>query len=190
MIKAVIFDCFGVLTTDGWLAFREKYFGDDQELFEQGMVSNKRVDAGLISYQDFIREIAELAGVSERETLSMIEGNIANEQLFEYIRDTLRPGYKIGMLSNAGEDWRDRLFAPWQNELIENAVFSYELNTIKPDKIMYDTIADRLGVLTEECVFIDDQPRYVEGAVVAGMHGIHFDTTNQVIISLDEMLRA
>lgn len=190
MIKAVIFDCFGVLTTDGWLAYKEKYFLDKPDLLEKAIASNKRVDAGLISYTDFIQEIASLAEIPYKDALEIIENNIPNQVLFEFIRDELKGHFKIGLLSNAGANWLDRLFEPWQGELFDEILLSYEIGAIKPDTIMYETIAARLGVLPEECIYIDDQPRYVQGGEGLGMQGIVFKDTQETIAKIKELLSA
>ena len=190
MIKAVIFDCFGVLAYDGWLAFREKYFDDNPAVLERAMTSNKHVDAGLISYDDFVREIAGLANVSEAQTRSILEKTPPNEKLFDYIRKSLKPKYKIGMLSNAGDNWLSDIFERSQIDLFDEIVLSYQLGVIKPDPIMYQTIANRLGVLPGECIFIDDQQRYVDGAVQLGMQGIHFEDTSQTIAKIEGYINA
>lgn len=190
MIKAVIFDCFGVLTTDGWIAFCDKYFYADSSRREQATAANKRTNAGLISYQDFIHEAASLAQVSLKEAQKIIETNVPNEKLFEYIEHTLKPDYKIGMLSNAASNWLDQLFLPTQVALLDEVLLSYEIARVKPDPMTYDTIASHLGVLPEECIFIDDQPRYVEGAEQAGMKGITFNDTRQVITQIEELIHA
>lgn len=190
MISAIIFDCFGVLTTDGWLAFKEKFFLGKPDRMELAMASNKRVDAGLISYTDFIHEIATLAGVTDRTALEIIEGNTPNSVLFDFIRDELKPKYKIGMLSNAGANWLDRLFETWQAELFDATLLSYEIGAIKPDPSMYETIATRLSVESEECIYIDDQQRYVEGAEMNGMKGICFEDTPTTILKIQELIDA
>lgn len=190
MIKAVIFDCFGVLASDGWLPFREKYFGNNSELLEKAIASNKRVDAGLHSYDDFLKEISELSGVGYDETKRLIETNPPNEALFDFIRDDLKANYKIGMLSNAGANWLDEIFEKNQVALFDEVVLSYQIGAIKPDAVMYETIAAKLGVLPEECVFVDDQPRYVEGAVQVGMTGVQFVDTQDAVRRLRELLDA
>ncbi len=188
MINAVIFDCFGVLTTDGWLAFRHRHFSKDSELWDQATVFNKRVDAGLISYADFMVGVAELAGVSAAEARHQIENNRANEQLFEYIRDHIKPHYRIGMLSNAAENWLDTLFEPWQAALFDEVVLSCDVKATKPAPIMYETIATKLDMLPEECLFTDDQPWYVDGAAQAGMTAIVFQDTDQFIREFEEKI--
>lgn len=185
MVKAVIFDCFGVLVRDGWLPYKERYFGRDPSLMEQARDLNRMVDAGLLSYQDFIKGVADLAGIDEARARSEIEVNPPNAQLFEWIRDDLKPDYKIGLLSNAGANWLDELFEPWQVALFDEVVLSYQVGTTKPDPIMYRAISDRLGVDVENCLFIDDQPYYCEGAKTVGMEAIHYQDN----IKLEESLK-
>jgi HAD superfamily hydrolase (TIGR01509 family) len=189
-IKAVIFDCFGVLTRDGWLPFREKYFSDNPEFYEKATISNHKVNAGLHSYNDFIHELATMADISEAETRTAIENNPPNEPLFAYIRDELKPDYKLGFLSNAGANWLDDIFQPWQVKLFDEVLLYYEIAATKPDAIMYETIAHRLGLMPEECVFIDDQPRFCQGARDVGMHAIVYESTGQVTADLERLLHA
>jgi HAD superfamily hydrolase (TIGR01509 family) len=190
MIQAVIFDCFGVLASDGWLPFREKYFANEPDLLEKAIASNKRMDAGLHTYEDFIRDISYLSGVPFDQTRALIETNPPNDPLFDFIRDELKGRYKIGMLSNSGTNWLDKMFRPEQVALFDEVVLSYQINAIKPDAVMYQTIADKLDVLPQECLFIDDQPRYVTGAEDLGMQGVHFVDTQSAIERVRELLGA
>lgn len=189
-IKAIIFDCFGVLATDGWLPFRDHYFGANPELYERAVASNKRVDAGLHSYDDFIKEVASMAGVTPHDARETIEDNVPNLQLLTYIKDKLKSHYKLGFLSNAGANWLDGIFEPWQVKLFDEILLSYQIGAIKPDPIMYETIAARLGVVPEECIFIDDQPRYCDGAEAVGMRAILYTDTSDAIAKLEESLHA
>ena len=188
MIRSIIFECFGVLATDGWLPFRDEHFGHDPVLLERASASNKRVDAGLQSYDDFVQEISYLSGLEERAVRNAIEHNVPNKPLLEYIRDELKPRYQIGFLSNAGANWLDEIFEPWQVALFDEVVLSYQVGAIKPQPVMYETILARLGVLPEEAVFIDDQPRYVEGARELGIKSIEYKTYDQARLAIEEAL--
>lgn len=190
MIKAVIFDCFGVLTTDGWLVFYERYLSKEPEKSEKGIAANKRVDAGLISYDDFIDEIAKLAKISERETRNIIEQNMPNRTLFNFIQNKIKPHYKIGLLSNASGNLLDKLFEDWQVALFDETVFSFEVGTVKPDPIMYQTISSKLGAKVSDCLYVDDQPRYVDGAINQGMQAILFTNTLETIPKIERFLNA
>ena len=179
MIKAIIFDCFGVLVRDGWIPFREGHFGHDDALMQEAIMSNRRVDAGLDSYEDFIHHVAVMAGIQDAEARAEIETNPRNDQLLELIA-MLKPNYKIGMLSNAAENWIGEMFTPDQAALFDEIILSCDIGVIKPDPIAYQTAADRLGVAVEECLLVDDQPHYCEGAVAVGMQAIHYEDNLQL----------
>jgi putative hydrolase of the HAD superfamily len=51
---------------------------------------------------------------------------------------------------------------------------------LKPDRRAYQAIADELGVPIECCLMVDDQPRNIDGALVAGMQAEWFDVTRPV----------
>ena len=46
---------------------------------------------------------------------------------------------------------------------------------MKPDPAAYRLVAERLGVSPEDCVFVDDQPGNLAGAVAVGMVSVHLD---------------
>jgi putative hydrolase of the HAD superfamily len=189
MTRAVIFDCFGVLATDGWLPFRQKYFGHDPKLRQQVTDLNKQVDAGLADYEEFEKTLSELAHLPMNEVQRAIENNQPNEPLFELIR-ALKPEYKIGMLSNAGANWLERIFTPDQIALFDATALSYETGFVKPDPRAYACIAQRLGVAPEEAILIDDQERYASGAHEVGMQMILYQDFEQTKAELTKRLAA
>lgn len=189
MVKAIIFDCFGVLTSDGWLPFKRKYFGHDKNLENQATDLNKQVDSGHADYNEFLEKVAELAHVPAKEARRAIEDNVADEELFAYIRKELKPRYKLGLLSNAGDNWLDELFSPEQVALFDAAALSYETGVVKPGKQAYAVIAERLGVQPEECVFIDDQERYCTAAREFGMQAVWYRGFEQMKQDLEPLLR-
>ncbi len=188
MIRAIIFDCFGVLTTDGWLPFKKVHFGNEPELHQQATDLNRQVDSGLIDYEDFLRGVAELADVPYVEAKKTIEDNVANEPLFQLIRD-LKPRYKIGFLSNAGANWVSELFSPDQVALLDAISVSSETGFVKPDEQAYREIAQKLGVEPDECVFVDDQPRYCTAARDVGMKAIEYRDFEQFEEQLQNLLK-
>ena len=188
MINAIIFDCFGVLTTDGWLAFKARYLAPGSQAEMQATELNHRVDAGLIPQDEFEQAIAELAGVDVALARQMLDSHVANDELFDYIAGALAPHYKIGLLSNVSADYTPELFTPAQNALFDARVFSYELGVTKPHPLMYQTIATKLDCLPEECVFVDDRELFVTGARDVGMQAIQFHDTTQVRRDLERML--
>lgn len=190
MIKAVIFDCFGVLTTEGWLPFKEQQFGHDKALSEQASALNRQSNVGLISHEQFVEKVAELANLSVNGVNEAIEVNVPNQELFTYIAERLKPNYKIGMLSNAAANWLTELFNKDQIALFDVISLSYEAGITKPDPLSYEKIAGELGVEPGECVFIDDQERHCTGAREAGMQAILYKDFDQMKAELEKILAA
>lgn len=187
-MKAIIFDCFGVLATDGWLPFKRKHFGNDPHLEAQATDLSKQLNSGLIDYDGFVREVAALAGISERQTRAAIENHQASEMLFDYIARYLKPRYKLGVLSNAGSDWTGEMFRPEQMALFDAVALSYQTGFLKPDQRAYIDIANRLGVEPADCVFVDDQERHCAAARDTGMSTVLYTDFDDARQQLERLL--
>ena len=157
MVKAIIFDCFGVLTTDGWLPFKKRYFGSNPKLFEEAGRINVLADSGKISGLEFVAQVAELANVSTDQARREMTSNIVNSELFDYIATKIAPNYDVGMLSNASENFLDSLFTHEQLSVFTAISLSCDTGYVKPDEQAYNSIVSSLGVSIDECIFIDDQ---------------------------------
>ena len=146
------------------------------------------VSAGTQSYQTFMEQIAKMSGLSKTEVIRETEGNIPDEELFNYIKFHLKPKYKLGILSNSGSNWLDEIFTPEQIKLFDAVVLSFEIGSIKPDAVMYETIAKKLNLEPNECLFIDDQERYCTGAREVGMQGVVYENPKKLKQTLDSIL--
>ncbi len=87
---------------------------------------------------------------------------------------------KLAVLSNEldlfyGADFRDKL--PFLNDFdaIIDATYT---GILKPDVRAYSQAVDGLGLDAGACVFVDDQPRNIEGARAFGMQCVQFDVMN------------
>lgn len=189
MIKAIIFDCFGVLATEAWLPFKAKYFGHDSDLYEQASQLSHRADTGQINYREFLSEVARLANITPEKAHSEIARNAPNEELFQYL-GKLKKQYKLGMLSNVAAGYMENIFTPDQLALFDSINRSYESGFIKPQGQAYTIAADDLGFDVSECILIDDQERQVTGAREAGMQAILYENTEQLKQDLPKLLQA
>ena len=171
MIRAVIFDCFGVLVQGTLMAFHDRHnFTDEQR--RQARELESASSRGYLSYEDHIKKLSELTGIPVEQTKKEVEDNPPNEMLLRYIEKELRPKYKIGFLSNASDNWLDELFTPEQQKLFDDVVLSYEVKMAKPDPQIFILAANNLGLQPEECVFVDDIERYCVGAEEVGMKAV------------------
>jgi putative hydrolase of the HAD superfamily len=188
MIRAIIFDCFGVLTTEGWLSFKLNHFGHDTDYTREASDLRKQVDGGRLDYSDFVRRITEMAGITAEKFRQAVERNAPNEPLFDLIATELKPKYSIGLLSNAGADRLIQLFGEEKTKLFDAVALSYQTGMVKPQAGAYRDIAEKLEVEPQECLFIDDQERYCTGARDTGMQAIWYKDFDQFKAEIEEIL--
>jgi epoxide hydrolase-like predicted phosphatase len=185
-IKAVIFDCFGVLTADKWHEFRLSLPAEQQA---DASDLNQQYCRGMITKDAFLSSVAELTGRDASFTRELIDNeDTKNHQLLDYIRE-LKPHYKIGLLSNVATPWiTDTFLTSDEQALFDAFVFSYEARLTKPDPRIYQLMADRLAVQPEQCIFIDDIARYCQAARDIGMQAITYRNFIQLRQELDNVL--
>lgn len=176
MIRAIIFDCFGVLYGGslGYLASLAPA-GRAQEVHD----INLQKDYGYISYEDYLARTGEVIGKTPAEIEAILrQKHVRNQELIASVK-TLKSSYKIGLLSNIGEKALDGLFSPEeQRQLFDVRVLSFEEGLAKPNPAIFRLIADRLEVSPSDCVMIDDLADNCEGAEIAGMYAVQH-TTNE-----------
>jgi putative hydrolase of the HAD superfamily len=84
-------------------------------------------------------------------------------------------GYRLGLISNC---FGDEAHWPAEFELddcFDAMTLSCQVGMAKPDPDIYRLAADQLSVAPEECVFLDDVPLYVAGAMAVGMTGVRIN---------------
>lgn len=188
MIKAIIFDCFGVLAQDGWLNYSQTSFSTPVQRAAASELL-KQHDAGFLTAAEFARQASEMSGLPEEDLRKIITTHQSkNDQLLGHIASLKNSGYKLSILSNVGEDWLDTILAPEERALFDDILLSYKVKLLKPDPLIYMMAAERLGVLPSECVFVDDRPVCVEGARAVDMHAIHYQNFDQFITELSSIL--
>jgi HAD superfamily hydrolase (TIGR01509 family) len=188
MIKAIIFDCFGVLTKDWWRAFCDEL--PKGPIKDKASLLNHQYDAGVIKLNEMVDELEKLTGHSSQsiEEIFTRPESVKNHQLLAYIKE-LKKDYKIGMISNIGTDWVRQVFLTKQEQkLFDAMVFSFEVGTTKPNHKMYEICLDKLSVSAQESIFIDDQQQYVEAAQTLGIKGIWFKDFPQMKKELEALL--
>lgn len=188
MIKAIIFDCFGVLAGSG---FKEIYSRAGGTLDKDGAFLDDvlaAANSGHMSSREMHQQVADRIGMSYEEWHVTIEqGERPNEELLTYIAE-LKKNYKTAILSNANHGTMQRRFSPEQLKLFDQSIVSAEVRLIKPDLEIYQLAADRLGVETSECVFTDDSPLYCEAARASGMQSIWYQDFKQFRSDLEDIL--
>ncbi|MEP7205098.1 MAG: HAD family phosphatase [Candidatus Saccharibacteria bacterium] len=187
-IKAIIFDCFGVLVLTG----RQSLHHDYPTLKIQIHDLESQSDYGIISRREFNQAVGQLTSLPA-ETIDdrYWATSLRNESAIEWLRQLKSSGYKIGLLSNVGRGWLDDFLpADERRGLIDAEVLSGDVGMVKPALEMFEMAAQRLEVEPSECIMIDDLLTNIDAAERVGMRGVIFGTTTQARAELDIQIRS
>ena len=188
MIKAILFDCFGVLTESKWEGFVAEI---NPSKAPSAHDLHTAFNLGFITYNDFAEGLIELTGI-ERSTIDTIFKNRQNygknTRLLELIKE-LHLKYKTGVISNVGSNWiREDFLTSDEIALFDDFVLSYEVQLGKPNPEIYRMALDHLNVEPHQAVFIDDNSSYCKAAEELGMRAILYKDFIQFKRELDGIL--
>ena len=189
MVKAIIFDCFGVLTQDNWKDFWTSL--PTPELRSRARELGKRNNGGSLTPEEFTNQMAQLTSKPLREVSDIFRDTVPvkNSQLMDYIK-TLKKDYKIGLISNVGSSWiEDELLSEDEKSLFDSLIYSYRVGMVKPNPQIYLLAASQLEVEPSECIFVDDVAEYCRAAEKLGMGSITYETFSDFRERLDKILQ-
>ncbi len=189
MIKAIIFDCFGVLTSEHWQEFLDGLPpGVDIDSVRK---VHRSYDAQQISKEQCTKDIERLTGQTFTEIDDRVDDDISkNHRLLRYISQ-LKPKYKLAIASNVGSDWvRSKFLTPEEQSLFDEMFLSFEMGVIKPEPRYFQLIFQRLNTLPQEVILVDDKQRYCEAAKQQGMQAVLYENFEQMKQDLEELLAA
>jgi epoxide hydrolase-like predicted phosphatase len=190
---AAIFDLGGVMTEP---LFRNRHDVDPQYLSLVGFFLNEfrdhyhlptgahdlhLLETGQISDDEFFDRMcaryAEAGNepVDAREAQRVVfgRGMVACSAMVDTVRQVRGAGYKTALLTNISRDgeamWRGLIPV---DDLFDVVVDSSRVGLRKPDPRIYELTCERLGVVPQRCLFIDDLACNVEAAQALGMYVI------------------
>lgn len=189
MIRAVIFDCFGVLITDALQVVRDEIGRTNPEGADEISDIVQAVNRGMIEPGESNDRIAAILGVSVTEYRGRLaEGEVKDERLMTYIQE-LKRDYKTAMLSNIPGASLRRRFSPEElRGCFDVVVASGDIGFAKPEAEAYEYVADQLGVRLDECIFTDDRELFCEAARAVGMRAIEYRSFTQFRRDLEGVL--
>lgn len=192
MIRAIIFDYFGVVRPDGaGLRSIYRYLGGDVQK-DEPFIADVTSAANYGFIDDAEEELAKHLGIS------MDQWNAAakviqrkDPAVLAYILELRQRGLRVGLLSNAGKGMLPKYFAPDDlSTYFDYFVSSGDVGLVKPEAAFYRLMAERLGIEPEECVMVDDREAFVTGATFIGMQGVHYQHFDQFKNDLEALLAA
>lgn len=198
-IKNIVFDVGKVLVSFEPDAFMSNlgFTEDEKKAVNQAMFENPlwlEADRGTYEKDEYLQLYINENPAYEAAIRKAYEKLGDTVELFPYVVEWMQSlkkrGYHLYVLSNYSEylleQTRDKmLFLPY----MDGVVFSAFCKKVKPNAAIYEHLMNTYGLISDECVFIDDRPDNVEGALNCGMHAIVFTDYEQTCQELDMLLQ-
>jgi putative hydrolase of the HAD superfamily len=165
-------------------------YGLAELVFEGEM--GRLASIGKCSVEEVWVWVADQLGVEQYERGELEKdfwrGDRVDRDLETFIR-SLRPQFKTGLISNAWPDLRQELENDWNiADAFDDLLISAEVGIAKPDPHIYQIALTRLDVAASEAIFVDDFEKNIDGARAVGMHAVHFQDPEQVILEVRNLL--
>ena len=199
MIKNIIFDLSEVIIS-GYRGIEEVVLESQYGTFEnQKLLEN---EADLDSMRENETFLNLLRGkLTEEEYLNHVlknkKWNVSVEQLKIAIRQNLNqpiPGtmeivkqlkakekYQLILLSDHAREWMEYIEEKNKDlKIFDKKIFSYDIGAVKSDKQTFKTVLEKVAIVADETLFIDDYEKNVKNAKAVGIHGIVFENAEQL----------
>lgn len=175
MLRAIIFDCFGVLYPSG----SNSFYDNHKESFKNGSrildEVNLKIDLGEITRQQYFAALAAATGIPASQVEQEYRGDEhePDNNLVELIK-RLKSRYKIGLLSNTSEEEISMIYHHGIDKLFDVLTLSYQVKAVKPDPTIFRVCLEALDVEPHEALFIDDSQTHVMAAEKIGIRGLPY----------------
>jgi putative hydrolase of the HAD superfamily len=180
MIKNIIFDMGGVLIDynpeKSLYGIFDRETADIllREIFRNQLWADK--DRGIITPEE-IMEIKKNSIPAEtyEKVCEMVDNYYPYmpvfEQMYDFVKSLKENGYGIYLLSNASSDFHIRREGIPALSLFDGVLISADYKLLKPEKEIYEALYKKFDLKPEECFFIDDVQKNIDGARATGMDG-------------------
>jgi len=184
MIKAILFDFDGVLTTDGTGSqsicnYICNKMGLDMEIFKKEYYKyNDDLLYGKINHENIWGTLC--AGINTKIDINILYESFKNtpidSRMIEIVDELKQQNYKIGMVTDNKKDRIDDIvkYYDW-NKIFDAITISAEVGSGKDYNETFMKTMNCLNVNADECVFIDNQEKNLIAPKSMGMNVIYFD---------------
>lgn len=185
MIKNIVFDMGQVLIhwTPRLMTSYLNLSEEDGALLERELFRNVewvRLDRGTMPYEEAAASVCRRLPEHLHEGVRQLISGwwnwplVSVEGMAELIRELKSMGFGVYLLSNASLGLHEYFHRLPGAEYFDGKVVSSDLKLLKPQSEIYRALYSKFSLDPGECVFIDDAPANIEGALMTGMPGIVF----------------
>lgn len=193
MIKNIIFDIAGVLVNPGEDEIIELYakkanmpFKEARECYDRYCSAFERAE---LSQEEFTKKFFDLLGIPVPSDFWDVRLSVRKryDEMFSFL-EILKKKYRCLYLSNEGKEYWEAVDRKLNiTENFEDGIISYQAGARKPEPAVFIELLERNNLQAKETVFVDDNPKNVEGAKEVGLTGLQFTSKEQLEKDLKEL---
>jgi putative hydrolase of the HAD superfamily len=199
MIKAVVFDYGGVITSGGGgseLAERLATFL--QIPFEQAtalvFAPWPKFVKGEIDEAGYWEVVEHLYGqpipLKSRAIWNIWDHMYPRPEMIAFVHQLKKDGYTVGLLSNVIPVTEQVIREHGVYDEFQPCILSCDVGLAKPDLLIYEALLQQLPhIKPEEIIFVDDQQRCLDPAEHLGMRTVKAINARQIIDDVNALLQ-
>lgn len=193
-IKNLVFDMGNVLISfDTVNILRKKGVTDeaDIKLFCEKIFMSEEwqaYDRGVVDKSAFVplikklpEKLSVLADEMILKNIFVVDNSPPIKAMEELIKKAKNNGYKIYLLSNAGQDFYIYSKGIPALKYFDGLFVSSDYKLLKPEKEIYEAFLEKFDLIASECLFVDDLQINIDGAAKCGIDGICFNASKEDI---------
>ena len=171
-----ISECAGVPFQRVWEVLFE---GDLQKQYETGLISTAEFHRLFCEQTDSDAALPELLHAGS----DIFELNVEISPVVTALASANCP---IGILSNTCAAHWEHIVRKYRivRDCFPVATLSYQVQSMKPDALIFEKAIDAAGVKPDQIFFMDDRPENVAGAIAAGFDAVEFHSAGQLASQL------
>ena len=184
MINTVVFDFFGVISSEvAPFIFGEAFAPEEAKRLKEEYM--QPADRGDITEREMYENLARLFSRTPEEMEAEYLRRAVIDRRMVSLIEKIRKTHRVCLLSNAQSDYLRKIFdREGLDVLFDHKVVSGDVRMIKPSREIFELLLSLVGIAPSEAVFIDDNPKNVEGARAVGLHAILFTDADSLLSEL------
>lgn len=159
------------------------------ELFENDF--GLSFEKGLVTAQEFYRHFKDMfkATLSYDHFINVWCGIFSPKNKVIDLVKRLEANYSLYLISNINELHFDYLYSKYPQvfSLFKELILSYKVKSVKPEKLIYQTLKNKARVAFEDIIYIDDRNELIVKARDFNLQCIQFISFEQLLGDLGKL---